>query len=120
MRPSSAKAKGRRACQETKEALLKAFPAWHPDDVQVTSSGAPGEDLKLSPRAQSDLNLAFEVKNTETLQMWSALDQAEAHAKKRPGSIPAVVFRRNHTPLYITLKLEAFLGLIPKETHEDA
>lgn len=112
MRPSSAKAKGRRACQEAKDAILAAYPVLAPDDVLVTSSGATGEDLKLSPRAREILPLAIEVKNQEKLSIYQAMEQAESHASARPGSIPTLIFRRNKTELHVAMKLSDFLGLL--------
>lgn len=112
MKPSSAKAKGRLACQEARAALLAAFPELAPDDVLVTSSGAPGEDLLLSPRARALMPFSIEVKNQERLQIHAALKQAEAHASKRPGSLPILIFRRNRTELHVALKLSDFLKLI--------
>lgn len=122
MRPSSCKAKGRRLALEVRESLLQAFPDLQPEDVRVTSSGAPGEDLLLSPAAFDRLPLAVECKNVEALNLWAALEQASNHARLRIGSLPAVIFRRNRTEPHITLRLIDFLALMGRrdQTKETA
>ncbi len=111
MRPQSAKAKGRRLCAALKEELLKILPL-EPDDLQVTSSGAGGEDLKLSPRARGILPFVFEAKNQEALNIWAAFKQAESHWEKhhtKEDLYPALVFKRNHSEMMIAMTLEDFL-----------
>jgi hypothetical protein len=109
MKTSSAKAKGRRLCLELKEKLLSWAPDLKDDDIQVTSSGAGGEDLKLSPLARSIYPISFECKNTETIQIWAAYKQACDNAREH---IPVVCFSRNRSETMITLKLDDFLRLI--------
>ena len=111
MKTSSAKAKGRRACQEAKELMLKSFPILECDDIQVTSSGATGEDLRLSPVARALLKLVIECKNVESLNIWKALAQAEAHGDRYPECVPTVIFKRNKSKLYIAMGLEHYLYL---------
>ena len=65
MLTSSAKAKGRRACQKLREELLKAFPELQPKDIRVTPSGVTGEDLLLSPKAEQVFPYVVEVKCQE-------------------------------------------------------
>jgi hypothetical protein len=113
MRTSSAKAKGRRCAQETKELLLKYAPELHPDDIIVTSSGDTGPDLKLSPAAQTVYPFIVENKNQETLNIWSALEQAEGHRGGPENSHAAMVFfRRNRSPLYVAMRAEEFVRLV--------
>lgn len=109
VRPSSAKAKGRRLQQEVRDAILAAFPELEPDDVRSTSMGAGGEDLLLSPAARELVPFAFECKNQERLSIWSALSQAEANAGDH---IPALVFTRNRTPTYVAIRLSTLIALL--------
>ena len=111
MKPSSAKQKGRRACLELQEKLLSWAPDLTCDDIRVTASGSNGEDILFSQAAKKKFPFAFEVKNQESLNVWSAFAQAEAHAK---GSeqIPCLAYRRNRSDLMVTLKLDDFLKLI--------
>jgi hypothetical protein len=112
MKTSSAKAKGRRAALEAKTAILKRFGnVLQDDDILVTSSGATGEDLRLSPAARGLLPLTFEVKNQEKINIWEAIAQAAQHSRLN-GQKPAVLFRRNRSELMITLKLSDFLELV--------
>jgi hypothetical protein len=109
LKTSSAKAKGRRACAEVKELLLKYAPELQPDDIIVTSSGDTGEDLKLSPKAREVYPWAAECKNQETLSIWAALQQAEGHSDKYPG---VLFFKRNRSKLYVAMDAEEFLKLV--------
>lgn len=109
MKTSSAKSKGRRLCQTLRDELLSWAPDLKPDDIQVTSSGANGEDLKLSPAARVIYPMSFECKNTEKFNAWSAYEQAKENAKEH---IPVVCYSRNRSKPMITLSLEHFLKLI--------
>lgn len=111
MLTSSAKSKGRRCCAETKELLYKYAPDLKPGDIEITSSGAPGVDLKLSPAASEVYPLVIECKCQESIQIWAALKQAEQHATATE-KFPAVFFRRNHSKLYVALEAEHFIKLI--------
>jgi hypothetical protein len=111
MKTSSAKQKGRRLCQQVKETLLEWAPDLKPDDIQVTSSGAPGEDLKLSPAARVIYPMCWEMKNVERLNVWEAYEQAESHATGT-DNIPVLCFSRNRSEPMVALKLKNFLKLI--------
>lgn len=91
--------------------ILKWFPDLSPDDIRVTSSGATGEDLLLSPAASQAIPLVVECKNVERLNIWDALKQAKGHAEGTERS-PAVIFRRNHSELHVALRLEDFLRFV--------
>lgn len=93
MKSRSAKAKGRRIIEELREAILRAFPELQRDDILIQPTSVGGEDLKLSPAARMLFPFAVEGKNKESLNIWSAIAQAQANAKGNP---PAVVFRRNN------------------------
>lgn len=113
MRTSSAKAKGRRLCQRVRDELLSWAPDLLPDDITVTSSGAGGEDLKLSPAAQAVyLDLVWECKNVEKLNVHQAYAQAESHVSKRGRGIPILAFAKNRTEPMVALKLVDFLKLV--------
>jgi hypothetical protein len=117
VRTSSAKAKGRRACQELREALYKYYPMLEDGDIFVTPSGCTGEDLKLSPKAQRVLPFTFEVKNQESIQIWKAIEQAKTHAE---GTVltPILAFKRNRTDLHVCLSLIDFLNLLSSKRDE--
>jgi hypothetical protein len=134
MKTSSAKNKGRRACQEAKEELLKFLPV-DPDDIVVTSSGAGGKDLKFSPKARGHFPFVVEVKNQEAVNIWQAYAQAEEHWQKeisREEVYPVLIYKRNRSDLMISMSLEDFLHFTyrrgkhaepvqkskPEETHD--
>jgi hypothetical protein len=114
MKTSSAKAKGRRACQEFKILVHAQYPELEMGDVEVTSSGATGEDIKMSPAARRLLPITVEVKCQESLNVWAALEQAQSHAEGTPY-VPVLAFKRNHTELFVALKARDFLRLVRKE-----
>lgn len=53
--------------------------------------------------------LHFEVKRTEALHMWAALEQAEKDAGE--GEIPVVAHRPNAKPWVVIMKADHFLDL---------
>jgi hypothetical protein len=107
VRPQSAKAKGRRAQQEVRDAILAAFPHLDPDDVRNTPMGTQGEDLLLSPAARSIWPWYTEVKNVEALNIHKAIAQASKGTRQ-----PIVVFRKNNTPLYAAIPFTELLRLL--------
>lgn len=111
MKTSSAKAKGRRACQEFRELVLDRLPFLLPDDIKVTPSGVTGEDLHLSPAARRVLPFAIEVKNQEKLNIWQSLAQTIRHCGDTKLK-PLLAFRRNRSELFVALRAEDFLALV--------
>lgn len=82
MKTASAKAKGRRLAQETKEILLHYFPGLHPDDITVTASGTPGPDLIFSPMAKAILSINdVECKNRERHGIREYVEQIKARVR---------------------------------------
>lgn len=112
MKPSSAKAKGRKLQQEVRQLILDAFPQLEPDDVKCAIMGEAGEDIKLSPAARKLFSYSVECKNTEKLNIWDALKQAEANTKD--NTIPALFFRRNRSKTYVALEADQFISLLRK------
>ena len=110
MRPSSCKAKGRRHQQSIVRDILTAFPMLTPDDVRSTSMGAGGEDILMSPRAQEYVPLSIEAKNTERLNLWSAIEQAAANCPS--DREPCVVFTRNRAKVYAAVPWELLVRLL--------
>ena len=113
MRPQSAKSKGRRFQQYIRDLLLKFAPSLEMDDVRSTAMGAGGEDIQLSPAARKIYPYTIECKNVERLNMWEAVDQAQAHAvKDGRGHIPLVAFKKNGRDAWIAMPAEQFMELI--------
>ena len=110
MRIQSAKAKGRRACEEVKSLLEEFAPDLREGDIRVTSASVGGEDLLLSPRAKEIYPFACEVKNQEALNIWKSFEQAETHVQGK--EIPVLFFKRNRSELMVCLKARDFIKLI--------
>lgn len=113
MKIRSAKNKGQRASKELRQELLGYFRSLEEDDILVTPSGVNGSDLHLSPKSKSLLPFAFEVKNQERLNIWSAIQQAKSNAKE--NEIPIVAFRKNREKMFVALPLEFFLTFLKEE-----
>jgi hypothetical protein len=110
MRTSSAKAKGRRACQELQTLILRWFPDLSARDVRVTPSGSTGEDIQLSEAGAKAFPYAVEVKNQERLNIWQSLLQTTTHATKLKLQ-PLLAFRRNRSELWVAIRAEHFFEL---------
>lgn len=106
MRPQSAKSKGRRLQQWIVDQILQLFPDLTKRDVQSTSMGASGDDVKLSEAAVKKFPWSIESKNTERLQIWQALEQADGNNRELP---PLLVFKRNRSDVYVALKWDDFI-----------
>jgi hypothetical protein len=111
VKTSSAKAKGRRLQQELVTAILVKFPNLAPEDVTSAIMGDSGMDVKLSCEARKSVPYAFECKNVEKINIWSAIDQAKIHAEKEKLH-PAVVFKKNRSGTHVCISLENFLNLL--------
>lgn len=109
MKPASAKAKGRRLQNEVARCIRRVF-GLSERDVRPAVMGANGADIKLSDEAARVFPYAIECKNTERLNIWSAIAQAEAHAQ-RENLRPLVIFTRNRAEVYVCVELGHFLQL---------
>jgi|TARA_R100000030_G_scaffold48575_1_gene36624 hypothetical protein len=109
MKTRSAKNKGKRLQNSVRDILLETFTELEPDDIKSTTMGESGEDIQLSPAARKLIPYAFECKNVEKLNIWSALEQAEANSEKGK---PVLVFKRNRSKTYAVLQIEDFIELI--------
>ena len=106
----ASKAKGRAGVEAVVALLRKTAPWLGEADIYIKTSAVRGVDLHLSPAAQAWLNYAIEVKNTEGLNIWQALKQAESNATTCP---PLLFFKRAFTDLYVALRATDFLTLLP-------
>lgn len=110
MKTSSAKAKGRRACAELADMLLRMTPELQKDDILVTPSGVTGDDLRFSPAAQKYFPWNVEVKNVEKLNIWSALNQA--YSREQMDRHAILFFKRNRADMFVTMKADYFLKIV--------
>lgn len=116
MKTSSAKAKGRRLQQHVANAIIMHLNLPE-SDVRSLPMGAQGCDVWLSDRAKKLIPLSIECKNTESLNIWKAIKQAEDNITD--GTAPAVVFGRNRQDPYIALPLELFMYILARSVGAD-
>lgn len=117
LRISSCKAKGRRCAEEVKALIHSRFPLLEDGDVRITTSSVPGPDLLFSPAAERKLNIVVECKNTEALQPWAAIAQAESY--KTATITPVVFFKRNRSKLYAIIGAEDLVDLLASRTSQE-
>jgi len=79
-----------------------------PEDVKVTPSGVPGEDITFSQSARMQFPYSIECKNQEKLNIWESLNQCE---KNSNGNTPLLVFTRNRSKTYVVMEIESFLDI---------
>jgi len=116
MKPQSAKGKGRRLQQWTRDLLIRVLNL-HVEDVKSTSMGAGGEDITLSNAAHQVFPCSVECKNVERVNVWETYKQAEANSGNYE---PVCVIKRNHSKPLVVVDAEYFVRLhnanSPKET----
>ncbi|MCK5605116.1 hypothetical protein KAR91_24715 [Candidatus Pacearchaeota archaeon] len=115
MKPSSAKAKGRRYQYVIRDEFLKYAPSLEPDDIRSNPMGASGEDLLFSPAARKVYPYSVECKRSESLNIYKTINQAESNCN---GHIPLIVFRKTNLRSYVALPLEDFMQLIKESNPE--
>ena len=115
----SSKAKGRRLQNFVRDKLKDLFitkwtklPKLEEDDIKSQIMGMSGEDIVLSPAAKKMIPYSFECKNQEKLNIWDALKQAETNCDDRT---PVVVFKRNHSKIYVAIEFNDWLKHLEKE-----
>jgi hypothetical protein len=109
MKPQSAKQKGRLLQQFVRDAIYAAFPSLEKGDVESTSMGAGGMDVKLSPAAKRLFPFAVECKSKQTINVYKEFEQARANAN---GLIPVLVIKKNRTEPLIVLDFERFMCIM--------
>ena len=109
MKIKSAKAKGRRLQNLTRDKLREAFPSLEEDDIKSQTMGMPGEDIVLSPAARKSIVYSFECKNKERLDLWKSLEQPEENSADRA---PVLVIKRNRSKVYAVIEFNSFIELI--------
>ena len=116
MKPSSAKAKGRKLQQYVRDTILDRYPELHPDDVRSTGMGQGGEDLQLSPAARHSLGITVECKSVARVAAARYYEQACEHSKDTGGE-PVAVFRENRGPALAIVSWDFLLHLLRIRSH---
>ena len=119
MKPKSVKAKGRNLQNLVRDRLRQVFveeweliPGLEAVDIKSQTMGMPGEDIILSPSAKKLIPYSFECKNTERLNLWKAIGQAEDNCEDRT---PTVVVKRNRSKVYAVIEFDEFINLIRRK-----
>lgn len=109
MTAASRKAKGRRLQKEIAERIAKVLDmiVERDGEIDVRPMGQGGRDVILRGKALEQFIFhGIECKNTEALNIWAALAQAETH-----GGKPIVFFKRNRSETYVAMKADDFFEL---------
>jgi len=114
MKPRSAKNKGVRLQNMVKSELEAVFEELRDGDVKPAIMGESGVDIVLSPYARDIIPFDIECKNTEKLNVWAMMKQAEENAGE--GRIPLGVFKRNYSKVYACLDLEELFAIMRELT----
>ena len=116
MKVKSAKAKGRNLQNLVRDKLRSIFvdlwtkmPRLEYDDIKSQTMGMGGEDIVLSPVAKKLIPYSFECKNTERLNLWKSLEQADDNSEDR---MPVLVIKRNRSKVYAVIEFDNFLNMI--------
>jgi len=113
MKTSSAKQKGRKLQQTVRDRILEIFPDLTRRDVRSVPMGVSGTDIQLSEKAANIFPFSVECKNQEHINIWGALQQTESDTSERDLT-PLLVFKRNFSQVYCTLKFEDFIKIVEK------
>jgi hypothetical protein len=119
MKTSSAKSKGRFLQKTVRDLILSLYPELSELDVESTSMGVSGEDVKLSSAALNKFPFAVECKNHARFSVYTHYKQAETHAanleKKSKTTVkPIVVIKQNRDKPLVLISLEDFSALLKK------
>lgn len=112
IKPSSAKAKGRKHQQWVRDRILETFPGLEPDDVRSTSMGAGGEDIQLSPAARRAFPYSVECKSFKSFAVYKIVDQAKSNAPA--GVQPVAIIKGDRQRPLAVLDAEHFFELTAK------
>jgi len=112
IKPTSAKAKGRRFQQRIRDMILTLWPNLHPDDVKSTSMGAGGEDIQLSPAARKHLPISIECKARKSFAVYKDYAQAEANSNTHQ---PILFIQADRKKPLAVVDAEYLLGLLKRK-----
>lgn len=110
MKTSSAKAKGRKLQQLVRDKFIELLKPHGvvPEDVKSTAMGQNGEDVQLSPFAQTLLPVAVECKSHKSMAIYKLYEQAEEYRHKGE---PLLVVKANHKKPLAVVDLDYYLSL---------
>ena len=107
LKPSSAKAKGRRFQQWVRDKLIETLNV-HPEDIESRSMGAGGEDLIMARAAREKFPYSIECKNQEAVNVWKSYEQATENSGNYE---PLLIIKRNNSKPLVVIDAEYFVRL---------
>lgn len=111
MKPRSAKAKGKRLQNWTRDLILELFPALQKDDVRSTTMGDTGEDVQLSPAARRVVPFQIECKNKAHVSVYSWYQQAREHGPHEP----ILVIKEDDAEPLVVIDAKTFFRLLKQQ-----
>ena len=111
MKPSSAKAKGRKLQQWVVEKLVNILK-FDPEDLESRPMGSSGEDVIMGVQSRRQFPYSIECKNQQALNVWKAYEQSCSNCK---GHEPLVIIKRNNKKPLAVVDAEYFIGLHKNE-----
>ena len=114
MKAQSAKAKGRKLQQWTRDRVLETYPHLEEDDVRSTSMGVSGSDLQLSPLARKSFPFDVECKSLARVGVYRFIDQCDNRGDARP----LVIVKENRRRPLAVVDAEFFFDLLKKVNHD--
>lgn len=115
MKPRSAKAKGKRLQNWTRDLILEIFPSLEPDDVRSTTMGDSGEDVQLSPAARRWVPFQIECKNRSQMSVFKDYAQAQEHGKHEP----LVVIKQDNSEPLVVMDAKAFFQMLKEKNNNN-
>lgn len=112
IKPSSAKAKGRKHQQWVRDKILDLFPKLEPDDVRSTGMGQGGEDIQLSPAARKLFPYSVECKSLKAIGVYKFMEQAQANCPSKAE--PITIIKSDRQKPLAVIDAEHFFELIGK------
>ena len=107
VRPSSAKAKGRKLQQWFANKLIEIL-GLDSEDLESRPMGSQGEDIIMGKQSRDKFPYSIECKNQEAVNVWKAYEQAESNCGKYE---PLVVIKRNRSKPLVLVEAQHFINL---------
>lgn len=112
IKPSSAKAKGRRLQQLVRDKILALFPALTDQDVRSTGMGQSGEDIQMASQARRLFPYSVECKAQKNIAIYKFVDQCDANCPT--NAEPLIVIKADRRKPLAVLDLDHFFTLIAR------
>ena len=111
MRPSSAKAKGRKLQQWFANKMIEIL-GLDSEDLESRPMGSQGEDIIMGKQSRDKFPYSIECKNQEAVNLWKAYEQAQSNCGKYET---LVVLKRNRSKPLVLVDAEYFIELHKEE-----